>query len=231
MGKTYGLLHDQLSRDCFTAFINQKVSMKYGYLSEVKTECQYFDEELVQLTEQEVFVDCGAYDGDSAKAFIQALERRGIDSYQEIISFEPDPKNFAKLESLGLCRHRCIPKGVSDREDILYFHSENDSGRFDESGDIRIEVDSIDHIVGEGDVTMIKMDIEGAELCALRGAEKVIKRCHPLLAICIYHKKEDLYEIPQYIMDLVPEYKLYVRTYDDVTIEMVLYAIYDAKKK
>lgn len=223
--ESYDMLQDEYSKKCFIAYINQKVSMKFGYLSQVKTPYQYFDEELVQFTDKEVFVDCGAYNGDSAKDFIQALKRRGISKYREIISFEPDPDSFMQMKALGLERHRCILKGVSDKEGVLYFSPGDTSGKVEESGDIKIEVDTIDHVVGDGDVTMIKMDIEGSELSALRGAENVIKRCHPLLAICLYHKKEDLYEIPHYIKALFPEYRFYLRAYEDTATELVLYAI------
>lgn len=222
----YDLLQDEYSRKCFIAFINQKVSMKFGYLSQVKTPYQYFDEDLVKFTDTEIFVDCGAYDGDSAQAFIQALKRRGITTYREIISFEPDLENFQKMTELNIERHRCILKGVSDKEGVLFFSPNDTSGKVVESSDIKIEVDTIDHVVGDGDVTMIKMDIEGAELGALQGAENTIKRCHPLLAVSLYHKKEDLYEIPHYIKEQCPGYQFYIRAYEDTSTELVLYAIH-----
>lgn len=225
--RTYDLLQDELSRKCFVAFINQKVSMKYGYLTQVKTQHQYFDEKLVHFTDKEVFVDCGGYDGDTAQAFREALKRQGISTYKKIISFEPDPKQFKKMQELGLERHHCVQKGVSDKEGVLYFSSASTSGRIKDNGDIKIEVDTIDHVCEDSDVTMIKMDIEGSELSALHGAENVIKRCHPLLAICVYHKKEDLYEIPQYIKKLHSGYKLYLRQYKDASHELVLYAVPD----
>ena len=75
------------------------------------------------------------------------------------------------------------------------------------------------------EVTYIKLDIEGAELEALKGAKKIIQKYKPRLAVCIYHKKEDLIEIPQYLKELVPEYKFYVRHYSNTTWETVLYAV------
>jgi len=69
------------------------------------------------------------------------------------------------------------------------------------------------------------MDIEGSELNALKGAEAVIRKYHPVLAVCVYHKKEDLLEIPQYIKSLYPGYKLYLRTYSKYCQELVLYAV------
>lgn len=69
------------------------------------------------------------------------------------------------------------------------------------------------------------MDIEGSELAALRGAEKTIKKSKPKLAICVYHKPEDLITIPQFISSLVPEYKFFLRHHQYISWDTVLYAI------
>ena len=74
-------------------------------------------------------------------------------------------------------------------------------------------------------VTFIKMDIESSEQEALRGAEQIINRDKPKLAICLYHKKEDMWEIPYLIKTMVAEYKLYIRHYSNSELETVLYAI------
>ena len=85
---------------------------------------------------------------------------------------------------------------------------------------------SVDETVDPADkITMIKMDIEGSELEALKGAKKTIQRDKPKLAICIYHKPEDMADIPLYIKELVPEYKLYIRHHSNFATETVLYAV------
>ena len=77
-----------------------------------------------------------------------------------------------------------------------------------ENGTIEVSVVPIDAVVDPADrITMIKMDVEGAELESLKGARKTIQRDKPKLAICIYHKPEDMTEIPLYIKELVPEYR------------------------
>lgn len=73
--------------------------------------------------------------------------------------------------------------------------------------------------------TFIKMDVEGAELSALKGAKKLIAKNHPKLAICLYHKPEDIYDIPIFIKQLDSSYKLYIRHYSNYITETVLYAI------
>lgn len=91
-------------------------------------------------------------------------------------------------------------------------------------GDVKITCDAIDDLCARDKVTFIKMDIEGSEQEALNGAEKVIQRDKPKLAICIYHSWEDLYEIPFLIKKMVPEYRLYIRHHSDTIFETVLYA-------
>ena len=81
-----------------------------------------------------------------------------------------------------------------------------------------------DHLQGEA-VSFIKMDIEGAERGALRGAEQLIRRYRPDLAICVYHSISDLFEIPLYIHSIVPEYRLYLRHHTPVFCETVCYAV------
>lgn len=223
--QTFNMLEDELSRQSMIAYVNQKISADYKYMTAVKRKHQYFEDGLVELSENEIFLDCGAFDGDSAIAFVDALHRRNIDSYEEIISFEPDVANFQKLCHRNLPHHTCICKGVSDKPGTVFFAAEGTSGHVQADGGEQIELESIDHYLNGTQVTMIKMDIEGMELSALKGAEQSIRVWHPKLAICIYHKREDLWEIPEYIKGLVPDYKLYIRAYADTTCELVLYAL------
>ena len=99
---------------------------------------------------------------------------------------------------------------------------ENDSADADDIESV--VVDSIDNQCAQDRVTFVKMDVEGAEMEALKGAVNVIKRDHPKLAICIYHKPEDLYEIPFWIHEMFPEYKLYLRHHMYCIHETVIYA-------
>jgi len=87
-----------------------------------------------------------------------------------------------------------------------------------------VEVDTIDNVLLEEKVTYIKMDVEGAELAAIESARNTIMSYKPKLAICVYHKKEDLITIPKKILSLVPEYKLTLRAHAPMSISLVLYA-------
>ena len=161
---------------------------------------------------------------------------RGV--YKKIYVWEPDKTNVATLKkNLGkLDNIVYVPCGMWDKEtELMFLENGGTDARLVDEGcqftvgtdlDIatRIKVNSIDNVCAGDKVTFIKMDIEGSELAALEGAVRVIKRDKPRLAICVYHKPEDLYEIPFWIKETVPEYKLYLRHHTNAIIETVLYA-------
>ena len=89
---------------------------------------------------------------------------------------------------------------------------------------MKVSMKRIDDCTECQDMTMLKMDIEGAEYNALEGAKDTIVEKKPKLAICIYHSDEDMVRIPEWIHELVPEYKLYVRQHSNCFCETVLYA-------
>lgn len=122
-----------------------------------------------------------------------------------------------------------VPYGLWSEKTVLSFRNDGSGISTFTNGDddadvITVDVDSIDNVCSGDKVTFIKMDIEGSELEALKGAENVIRRDKPRLAICIYHKPEDLYEIPFWVKETVPEYKLYIRHHSARESETVLYA-------
>ena len=116
--------------------------------------------------------------------------------------------------------------GLWSCNDTLYFDGSGTGGSriVGKQSDSSVEVVSLDSYIKDK-VTFLKLDIEGAEMEALKGARYIIKTQKPKLAICVYHKKEDITEIPMYIKHLVPEYKLYLRHYSDDAGETVLYAV------
>jgi hypothetical protein len=119
-----------------------------------------------------------------------------------------------------------INKGLWSEATTLRFNDTNSgNSRVDDSGKDKIDVCTIDKSVDTDRVTFIKLDIEGAELEALKGAKETILRNKPRLAICVYHKPEDILEIPLYLQEIMPEYKFYLR-HDTIGINgTVLYAV------
>jgi FkbM family methyltransferase len=187
---------------------------------------QYFEKDIISLSNEEVFVDCGAYTGDTYKIFLE-----NVNSFKHYYAFEPDEKNFSNLrnntqgEFFEGGRISLYNVGVSNESGKLSFSSTNTGGsKFVEDGDVFVEVRSIDDTCSIPP-TFIKMDIEGFELAALQGAKETIKKFKPKLAICIYHKDTDFVEIPQFIFSLRSDYKLYIRHYSSQIDETVAYFI------
>lgn len=190
---------------------------------------QYFDSKIIKLHEDEVFIDGGVLNLGTSLRFIEECRKSNVNRYK-IHAFEPDNTSYA----------RCMNMLINmPNEDIQLYNaglwSENTTLFFSEMGNGASRITqqktetSIEAVALDGKivdkVTFIKMDIEGAELEALKGCQEIIKKDRPRLAICIYHKKEDLIEIPMYIKELVPEYKLYVRHYSNDAGETILYAV------
>ena len=174
------------------------------------------------------FLDCGAYDGDTVFGFIDFLRHNNISSYKKCYALEPDPKNYEKLCSNT--KHyeniECLCIGVSDKKDTLFFDEKSTvSSSISDCGSTKIDVDSIDNVLNGAEVSYIKMDIEGAEFSALLGARETILKHRPQIAVCVYHKEDDLVRIPEYLLSLHPDYKLYLRNYAPAGVETVLYAI------
>ncbi|MDC0933867.1 FkbM family methyltransferase, partial [Arcobacteraceae bacterium] len=87
-----------------------------------------------------------------------------------------------------------------------------------------LQIDTLDNILSDK-IDFIKMDIEGAEQDAIEGASDIIKKDSPILAICIYHKAEDWYKVPQKVLNINPNYKIYLRHYMEGIFETVMYFI------
>ena len=98
-------------------------------------------------------------------------------------------------EADGIHDVTCRQMGVSDTRNQLYFVSNGQTSKPMESGDTLVEIDTLDNLLCGVDVTFIKMDIEGMECPALRGAKKLIQSYQPKLAICSYHSMKDTMSI------------------------------------
>lgn len=188
---------------------------------------QYFD--LFESVEHEVFVDAGAFDGLTSMEFLKWCHGK----YDGIYMFELN-SNMKRicLSNVGGTEHRIhfIEKGCWSKDGILAFYDAQSSSRI--VGDaqisskyISVPVCSIDSELKGAAPTFIKMDIEGAEMEALRGAVKTIKSFRPRLAISVYHKPEDMTEIMEYLLQINPDYKFYLRHYSSCCWETVLYAL------
>ena len=187
---------------------------------------QYFEKEIITLQNDEVFVDGGMYTGDTAEIFIDILNGK----YRHYYGFEPDKKNCAEaIKRLSKEANVTVAaKGLWGRESQLKFSGDlTASSRLDEKdGSFLIDVTALDLFFSDKPPpTFIKMDIEGAELEALKGSDGLIRKYKPKLAICAYHKPEDIYALPELIASYRSDYKFYLRHYTNSLNETVLYAV------
>ena len=186
----------------------------------------YFLSEIFRFDEPMILLDGGAYIGDTVEL---ALKEERLPC-RRIYAFEPNRENYRKL--IGVAERYssvvvCYNKGLDDHDARVRFR-ENDAGsRIDDSGECMIEV--IDtgaflHQLEEDRPTFIKLDIEGKEQDVLRSAADYISRERPDMAVSIYHRLEDLWEIPLLLSNICPDYRLYIRHQSNYYTETVCYA-------
>lgn len=215
----------EMHRQLLVGGVPENSIISYGNILDRIMHEQYFDLPEILSDDAEVFVDVGCFDGMSS---IELNKRIG-DKLKRVIAFEADE------ERVEICKKNMreahidfdvIGKGCWSEECILHFNiAPSGLLTISEAGDDRLEVTSIDKALNGKKVTFIKMDIEGSELEALKGCRKTIEVFRPKLAICVYHRLEDIFEIPSLILEYCNEYKFYLRHYSPYWAETVLYAI------
>lgn len=227
--RIYDLLSDQESKDTYEAVIRYRMNRDRNILAPVKApfERKYLPESLDGtpfLERNEVFLNAGAFTGDTVQKFIQASSGE----YQHIYAIEPEEQNYQQLlkNMEALQNVTCLKRGLGEQAQQLYSTSFGKGSMVvTDGGGESIEIDSLDHLLGDTPVTYITLDIEGMECPALRGAKNLIRKYRPKLAICCYHSDEDMLEVPKEILHLDPSYRLYMRHYTSCLNETVCYAI------
>lgn len=224
------LLSDEKSLKTFNNLLNYRLTNDYKLINEVyeTSHSQYFpNSDILEPSDNEIFIDAGAYNGATSVEFAKWADNK----YNKIYLMEPDPlmQRVAKeyITISGLHGAQIVGKGAYSKSTKLQFECNANSGssNINEQGKNCIETISIDEMLDGKPATYIKMDIEGAELDALEGAKDTITRYKPKLAISIYHRDDDLWEIPYYILEKYPWYKFYIRHYEPTINETVLYGV------
>lgn len=203
--EVYETLEDDQSKECLKAFLYAKIEEKSSYLYPYIVTPQYFFESnMWRIETDEILFDAGAYDGDSIRDFLNAADGK----YKKIIACEPDKGNMKKLQEFikteNLKNINTVCKGLADGQKLLKYNSTGTMmSVIAEEGKEEIQVDSIDNILEDAPVTIIKMDIEGYEKEALLGAKQTIQKYKPMLFISAYHKKDDLFSIQRIIKNFL----------------------------
>lgn len=201
----YDRLADDISRHTFECILKYKLSGKINYL----LDCQVDENEPYSsflYLKNELFLDLGAYNGDTALAFAEKHP-----DYVGITAVEPDKKTFKKLiiNTGNLRNITHINACISDKCETVNFKMLG--GRNSALGDGKDEIEAITVDSLNFNPTYIKMDVEGEEVAAIRGAAQTILKCKPKMLISAYHRTDDFIAIPKAVFDIRNDYKIYIR--------------------
>jgi FkbM family methyltransferase len=225
------LWDDELSRQEYLAQLKFRILGEFDSLSAPVPQESYFPEDLFDLLPDEKFIDCGAYDGITIKQFL----KRQKEFNGKAIAYEPDPVNFNMLKGYienltqGVRENIIfLPYAVGAKREKVHFDATGTMGStISNNGKIEVECVTLDENLSDLQVlpTYIKMDIEGGELDALAGGRKLIQKEMPILAICLYHRYDDLWRVPLFIQSLASDYRFFLRPHEIEGWQLVCYAV------
>jgi len=240
IAKLRRLLSDEKSQILLDRIIAFRTDFSAGHYVVPDANTQYFpdDIDVFSTIDSVRFVDAGAYNGDTVTALIQACTQQNI-RFEYAACFEPDPTNLlaltnkvADLQYKGKPpRVFTYPAAAWRKSEMLEFNADQAASSciadaaMPPASSKAIFGLSIDQCLLTAAPNFIKMDIEGAERSALIGSQQIIQTYRPVLAVCLYHRPSDLWELPLFIHELMSDYDMYLRVYGDMLLETVLYCI------
>ncbi len=225
----YQKLSDYQSKKVLTAILKNWIFLDTDRLSRVKkTQDDYYDLDLIPEGRGKVFVDAGAYFGDTSLNYIKTYGK----DYREIICYEPNEVSVRKLEEnfKGFENVRVRPIGLDSVQGEKFLNTSDDDPIMayisSDKGNIPVRTESLDLDMTET-INILKIDVNGCEDQVLAGAENHIKLESPNLIVALYHNFEDVIQIPKIVAEMNPDYKFYLRYYggDLIPTNFVLYAI------
>jgi FkbM family methyltransferase len=174
-----------------------------------------------------VYIDGGAFDGDTIEAFLE----QNI-AFDQIYALEPDVTNFKKLEKKISALPKqiaqkitCLNKALWKEEGVVSFNQTgNVASMISDHGSNKADTITIDHILKKKN-TIIKLDIEGAEISVLKSSLPILEKLTPILAISVYHNPNDLLDIFDLLVAIDCDYKFFLRCHGYDGMDLVLYAV------
>jgi len=234
-------LSDPRSVEVFDALLTSMLTGSLEPCRRVMEKDMYFGLPAFSGDFNEIFVDAGAFVGDTVERFIW----ENLGTFRHIYAFEPGYKQFRSLErrvarlaeewAFNPSTVSLVKAGLSDAEgemdctfvdDFPIRHglvSRPRGGGASSDASLTSRICTLDDYLGERPVTFIKADVEGMEMPLLRGAVNTIQRNKPKMALCVYHYPSDLYEIPEFVRKIVPEYRFSLRQHAPIFGDFVLY--------
>lgn len=224
----FELWADERSRLEYVAQLKWRLWFDSDAMADPSADPIYFPPDLLTLRPDEVFVDCGAFDGDTLRSFLSVSGG----AFSRYVALEPDPTNFAHLVDTVAT----LPDAVRVRVKLTQAAASSDNGTTTFAGGrgpsshvggggLEVETVTLDEHLSTVHPTFVKMDIEGAEPSALLGGRETVTRQQPILAVSCYHRQDHLWTIPLLIQRLHPDYRLYLRPHDLEGWDLVCYAI------
>lgn len=228
----YGLWQTQKEREYYMTHIEAYLCGDFSiFPAPLPLRLQYAAHDVPEDVDMRFFVDCGAFDGDTLRA-LSAAGRKILD----YLAFEPQQELGARIrasaEELSIPRATIVPCGVSSVTQQIRFGTAEEGKsavKREAAGENVIQCVSLDTMLAGEMPTFIKMDIEGMEIDALRGAENLIRAHHPQLAICVYHDMSHIWRIPLLLREFYRGYRFYLRNYQYMGLETVVYAFADGE--
>ena len=206
--RTRELLCDERSKELFDSIINYKLSGEIKYLRENVSDRSEIYNRILKVAKYKSYLDLGAYTGDTVREIYEFGGRPEM-----VTALEPDPRNFRKLSQYASENPavNAINAGAWSRDTVMIFNTEGNrnSGVSDKGG--LVQMLAPDGIESAQDADLIKLDVEGSEREALLGCRGIIERSSPDLLVSVYHRSEDLYDLPLLVHELAPGHKLYLR--------------------
>ncbi len=228
--ETFEMFKDQASRDLFLSFLRFRLTGDPAVMPVPQIGNIYFSADIPGISRPEHFIDCGAFNGDTLMS-----ARNKFGRLKSVRAFEPDPDNYRRLVDLNnefafSDDTVLAPYGVWSSKTRLNFTTDGSlAGRISQAGNNLIQCVALDGYLAGYKPTFIKMDIEGSELEALKGCEKMIGS-GPDLAVSVYHKPQHLWEVPLFIRELTPGYRYYLRSHGFSGYDTVFYAVSGRKE-
>jgi FkbM family methyltransferase len=217
LARSAALWDDEASRETFRQQLAWRLRAAFDEVG-CPAPNQYFPTDLICQNPQECFVDGGAYDGDTL--------RKAPWPFGRIIAVEPDPANASRLRAMRgahLLLHEVLLGSATGSSRFAGIGTMA-SARSDD-GALEVPVETLDRLLQGEEPTFIKLDVEGDELRALQGAAGVLQRTRPIVAVCVYHRPADLWELPLFLRESLPHHRLYLRAHECDGFELVAYAV------
>jgi len=222
---TLSILEDSKSKEIYSKLTNFRLTQRIDFLDgfEDLQDQQYF-EPFLNKAEGAVFYDIGCYDGKTTDDFINWNVHKA-----SVIFFEPFEQNFYNCQTRfeKNINVKGLKAAVSNSTRTSKIVGIDDTAKIDDDGEIDTFLIKLDDMVPEKLIppTFIKIDIEGGEMDALKGMENTLRTYTPQIAISIYHRPADFFEIPEFILGISNNYKLYLRHYTESIYETVMFFV------